>query len=279
MPVIRLKSENNIFTGTGSDMRYNKPKHEYPMHDHEFHEIVLVSRGDANHYINGRVLPMTTGELYFIRNTDVHTYSDFVGETFEYYVLLYETDIVKEMFSYFGFEEKDLFSAELPPKVHLNEAEREALSLRFFELFMLMHDDIPKYRTCSRMLLADVFSDYFLCGDRLSENLPLWLEYACEKMRQPKNFAKGTERFFEICGRKREHCTRTMKKYMGMTPAGYILDLRMKYAASLLASGDMTVGEAAAECGYNSLPHFYELFSKAYGISPGEYRKKYNKVL
>lgn len=281
MSVIHLTNKDHIFTGTGSDMRYNKPKHEFPMHDHEFHEIVFIANGNASHYVNGSILPMTTGDLYFIRNTDIHTYSDFIGETFEYYTLLFETDVIHEMLSFYGMEqaENELLSLPLPPKTHLSDSEREALDLRFSEIFMLMHSDIPKYKVRSRILLTELFSNYFTGKTPAVERYPLWLEYACEKMKLPRNFTKGTERFFEICGRKREHCTRTMKKHMGITPNEYILDLRMKYAASLLSSGDMTVTDAAAECGYNSLPHFYSLFSKTYGISPGEYKKQYNKIL
>ncbi len=278
---ILLTNKTHIFTGVGADMRYNKPKHEFPMHNHEFHEIVFISKGNANHYINGKIFPITTGDLYFIRNTDIHTYSDFVGETFEYYTLLFEKSILSEMTSFFGMEElqTELLSRQMPPKVQLSKAESEITLQRFSEIFLLMHSDIAKFKIGSRLLISELFSNYFASEKKNSDTIPLWLEYACKKMSHPKNFINGTERFFELCGRKREHCTRTMKKHMGITPNDYILDLRMKYAASLLSSGDMTVSEVACECGYNSLPHFYTLFRKCYGISPGDYKNQNSKTM
>lgn len=278
---IRLTDSTHILSGVGADMRYNKSSHEFPVHDHEFHEIVYIVKGNANHYINGKVFPMTTGCLYFIRNTDIHTYSDFIGDSFIYYTLLFEKAAVHEMFSYYGMEkaEAELLSLPLPPEVQLGITAREHMEARFSELFLMMHNNTQTFKTHSRLLLTELVSEYFTESPKSNTHIPLWLEYACEKMQLPKNLIMGTERFFDICGRKREHCTRTMKKHMGITPNEYIQRLRMKYAAVLLSSGDFTVSEVADECGYNSLPHFYELFTKEFGISPGKYKKQNSKPM
>lgn len=262
-------------------MRYNKPRHEYPLHDHEFHEIVYISAGCANHYINGRIFPMNGGYLYFIRNTDVHTYSDFSGENFEYYTLLFEKNVVEEMLDFFGIGKKaeKIFSSALPPEIHLDAANAEKADNRFSEVFMLMHSDTELFRTASRHLLADLFLKYFLKEEKKDGEIPLWLEYAYKKMHNPKNFTAGTERFFEICGRRREHCTRMLKKYYGITPTAYVSELRMKYAAVLLSSGDLTVAQTAYECGYDSIPHFYSMFLSSFGISPGEYRDRNSRTI
>ncbi len=274
MSHIHLTSADHIFTGAGADMRYNKPSHEYPMHDHEFHEIVYVADGNANHYINGKILPMTAGCLYFIRNTDIHTYSDFTGDSFTYYTLLLEKEVVHGMFAYYGMEkaESELMARPLPPEVHLDITERERTESRLSELFLLMHKDKQTFKTRSRLLLTELVSEYFTKRCEKNTGTPFWLEYACEKMRLPKNLTAGSERFFEICGRSREHCTRMMKKHYDISPVGYISDLRMQYAANLLTSSDLTVSEIALECGYASIPHFYALFSEKFEMSPGEYR-------
>ena len=278
---IFLTNKEHIITGAGADMRFNKSKHEYPLHDHEFHEFVLVTDGCANHYINGKIMPMSTGCLYFIRNTDTHTYSDFVGELFEYYTLLFETEVIEEMRKFLGENliDERYFSSPLPPEVHLDKAETERLAGKLSSVFLCMHDDTEKFRTESRLLVIELFSRYFSKKAGSDSEIPLWLEYAYEKMQNPMNFTKGSERFFEICGRRREHCTRMLKKHYGVTPNEYISDLRMKYAASLLSSGDLTVSEIACECGYNSIPHFYGIFQAKFGISPGEYKSEKSRQI
>jgi len=273
---IHLLCTDNIPTSVGVHMRYNKPKHEFPMHDHEFHEIVLVVNGHANHYINGSIVPMNTGDLYFIRNTDIHTYSDFVGDTFEYYTLLLDTSITDELFAFLGkgFLSESLFTSPMPPTLHPDKVEKEALDAKFSTLFLMLNGDEDRFLTETKLLITDIFAKYHADSVTAKNNIPLWLEYAREKMNLPKNFTQGTERFYEICGRSREHCTRMMKKHYGISPNTYVSELRLKYAANLLTSGDLTVSETAIECGYASIPHFYGLFTKRFGLSPKEYRDR-----
>lgn len=143
-------------------MRYNKPKHEFPMHDHEFHEIVLVVNGHANHYINGSIVPMNTGDLYFIRNTDIHTYSDFVGDTFEYYTLLLDTRITDELFAFLGkgFLSESLFTSPMPPTLHPDKVEKEALDAKFSTLFLMLNGDEDRFLTETKLLITDIFAKY-----------------------------------------------------------------------------------------------------------------------
>jgi AraC-like DNA-binding protein len=49
--------------------------------------------------------------------------------------------------------------------------------------------------------------------------------------------------------------------------------LRMAHAARLLAAGALTVRSVAFECGYDDIAHFYRLFKKTHGVSPGQFRR------
>ncbi len=64
------------------------------------------------------------------------------------------------------------------------------------------------------------------------------------------------------------------KSVLGTTPHGLINQRRMRKATILLESTLLTVSEIIDQTGFNSRAHFYELFNKAYGCSPSEYRQK-----
>jgi len=64
------------------------------------------------------------------------------------------------------------------------------------------------------------------------------------------------------------------KSVLGTTPHGLINQRRMRKASILLESTLLTVSEIIDQTGFNSRAHFYELFNKAYGCSPSEYRQK-----
>jgi AraC-like DNA-binding protein len=61
---------------------------------------------------------------------------------------------------------------------------------------------------------------------------------------------------------------------LGTTPHSLINQRRLSKAAILLKSSSMTVSEIIDQTGFTSRTHFYELFNKAYGCSPSDYRGK-----
>ena len=61
---------------------------------------------------------------------------------------------------------------------------------------------------------------------------------------------------------------------MKISPAQYILSLRMVNAQSLLENTEYNIGEIAEIVGYDNPLYFSRVFKKEYGISPVQYRKR-----
>jgi signal transduction histidine kinase/DNA-binding response OmpR family regulator len=68
------------------------------------------------------------------------------------------------------------------------------------------------------------------------------------------------------------------RSVLGATPNGMINQRRLSKAATLLRSTTLTVSEIIDQTGIGSRTHFYELFNKAYGCSPSEYRIKTGEI-
>ena len=66
---------------------------------------------------------------------------------------------------------------------------------------------------------------------------------------------------------------RNFKLYMKISPAQYILSLRMVNAQSLLENTEYNIGEIAEIVGYDNPLYFSRVFKKEYGVSPAQYRK------
>lgn len=64
------------------------------------------------------------------------------------------------------------------------------------------------------------------------------------------------------------------KVIAGTTPHGLINRERIRKAATLLRSTNLTVSEIIYHTGFNSRPYFYDIFNKTFGCSPTEYREK-----
>ena len=62
------------------------------------------------------------------------------------------------------------------------------------------------------------------------------------------------------------------KEFTGVTPAQYILDVRLAIAKNLLRYSKYNVSETAAAVGYTNAFYFSRLFTKHVGVSPSKYK-------
>lgn len=70
------------------------------------------------------------------------------------------------------------------------------------------------------------------------------------------------------------HVNRIFKQAHGMSVSQYIIEERMKLAARLLKSGQLSLGAVSEQVGYKGYSNFNNAFKKFYGCNPSEYLKK-----
>ena len=92
---------------------------------------------------------------------------------------------------------------------------------------------------------------------------------------QLNNTELSVDKIADEVGISRVHLHRKMKELTGQTPHDFIRNIRMKKAASLLASGDMNVSEVMYACGFSNAASFSTVFKKMYGMSPREYMNEH----
>lgn len=63
-----------------------------------------------------------------------------------------------------------------------------------------------------------------------------------------------------------------LRNMLGISPADFIRDVRLKRAAQLLSDTNMPIGEIADRVGYNTHKAFAANFKKMFGVLPSEYR-------
>lgn len=278
MEVKMLDKENHLDMETGCLCRYVRGDTEYfRPHFHNYYEIFLMKKGEALHLINGEECKLSEGELLFIRDFDIHDYRALKGGEFEFINLAFSKETFNSLADYLGdgFPKEKLLTVGMPPSVILSKREKERLFFSMTDLSQADNKSMIKLK--SRMLIALIFNSYFLNFTERSTEIPVWLEITVERMKNPKNFILGASRMYEISGKSREHFSRTLKQYYGVTVSEFINDLRLRYSASLLLTSNLSVVDIGYESGFENISWFYKIFEKKYGTTPYKYRKNRRK--
>lgn len=77
----------------------------------------------------------------------------------------------------------------------------------------------------------------------------------------------------DYVGINRSHLYKVFDQIARQSVSSYILDFRLKKAASLLRNSSAKIGEIANSCGFSEQSYFSNVFQKNYGLSPSQYRK------
>ena len=64
------------------------------------------------------------------------------------------------------------------------------------------------------------------------------------------------------------------KNAMHISPKQYIINKRLEYSKTLLATTPLSITEIAFQCGFSSTSHYIQSFKKATNITPAQYRKQ-----
>nr|WP_240546193.1 helix-turn-helix domain-containing protein [Paenibacillus artemisiicola] len=251
------------------------------MHDHDFYEIFLITKGSVLHLINGRKELLEAGTLCFIRPSDAHCYAGDGNRPVELLNLAFSSRMAEAMFAYVGdgVEAERLLGDPMPPVRQVGAYQTELIKDKLHEITVLPGMRKRQIRAEIRVLTADIFMSCFSGRPDAAPSaaVPEWLVDLANEMRVKENFAEGLPRLYELSGKSPEHLTRVIKKRFGKTPTEWIHDIRLQYAANLLAQTDEAIVSVCMEAGYENLSHFYHLFKERFDCTPAKYRKRNRK--
>lgn len=78
----------------------------------------------------------------------------------------------------------------------------------------------------------------------------------------------------DACRLSRSHFTRAFRDTTGQAPYQWLVALRLERARALLRDTALPLAQVAIACGFSDQSHFTHVFSRALGVSPGNWRRK-----
>jgi AraC family transcriptional regulator, dual regulator of chb operon len=243
-------------------------------HDHDFCEVFWVDEGRGVHLVNGQRRTLEAGLLFLVRPDDAHGFTVEPGQAFRLVNVAFSSATWRDLTGRYGHG--DLLGEPLDAR----ELRLEADGTR--ELGLVANELLGGAR--SRMAIERFLLNLFYLIDvrqnaATPPGAPPWLAAACVAIRNPKHFAKGPSALVRLSGRTPEHVAREARRWLGKTPTDIVNDARAAHAAARLAETDGPILDIALECGLENISHFYRLFRARYGATPGQYRRRHQRVL
>lgn len=241
-------------------------------HYHDFYEIFLVEEGPLLHHINGECETIYPDTMVFVHPEDQHFFSRKDKGSVQFFNLAFAEDQFERAMELAAQCTPEVRELPLLDKVVLPH-ELSRLLLRRMKWLRDVNKWVPlAVQEAEGVTLLAELLVLFTVGSGNTHIVPFWLRKACDAMYQPENLVVGLPRLVELSGKTQEHVTRSMRRYMGQTPSGFINAIRLERVAEALTTTDRPIFDIMLDVGFQNTSHFNKLFKEKYRMSPRKYR-------
>lgn len=255
---------------TRATLATSRPLHR---HDHDFFELIWVQNGRVRHHLRDDTDDLTEGDVLFIRPSDSHALQG-KGEEALVVSVTFHPALIAALAARHPELTGQFFWSTSPAPVRIRRDSRQLADINQAALRLERAD---RTALAAESFLLPLMAALLDQTEALPENAPDWLVAACAAARDPRVFRDGAAGFARVAGRAHPHVSRTVRRYLNLSPSDYINQQRMAFAARRLSGSSDSIAEIAADCGIPNLSHFHKLFRAHHGTTPLHYRKAHQR--
>ena len=260
-------------------------------HNHEHHEIALITAGAAQHRTTTGSHAIRRGSVLAVAPNDVHSFDaisnlQMINCTYLTSYLFYD---VREILSVPGlaqlFFHNTIFSETSRSHIPEWRLDENAMAQCLYELKAIAdersRDDVSAVlvrRTLEKLMLLLHRAYVHAAGTEtieVKEEVKTALEVIEESIAQEKQF--DVSKLACELGFTRDYFARIFRQATGRTPTDYYQHRRVEQACSLLLDANNTATDVAHALGYYDSAHFCKLFKRYRGMSPHTFQRRYGE--
>lgn len=253
---------------------------QYPMFkmkEEHFHigrdEVFYLCSGSRRFFVGCTIYTMSAGDLMYIPSGCLHRteYNDCCSA--ERVVLTFPDNLIPHSEN---FQRETLFHTMKNPEIselldeiflekeNPDEYSEEMQMLLIRRLIIKLLRIPPANSPCT--------SNKFFPAD---EQIQLTAKYINNHFQEKLTLECAAD----YAGFSRTYFSQKFKAVTGFGFNDYLTAVRLRSSVKLLVTTDLSITEIAYSCGFNDSNYFGGVFKRKFGITPREYRKKYNKQL
>ena len=246
------------------------PKRPKSLHDHDFFELFWVQNGTVRHHLSDGVDTLGEGSVLFLRPGQPHGLQGKGDHALVVSLCIHPQTITAMAERHPSLQGNLFWSTSGPVKRHRDIRQLAALNHAALQLEQHANDTLA-----AEAFLLPLCAE--LTATAPAAQTPAWLAAACEAAHDPQVFRAGAAGLVALTGKAHPHVSRMMRRHFGLTPSDYINRIRMAHAARVLTTDSDPVASIATDCGIPNMSHFHKLFRAAYGLTPLQYRQKFQR--
>ena len=232
------------------------------------YQILYVANGKTHFWFDGREEIVSTGHMVLYKPEEIQKYVYYLEDNPEVFWIHFTGRDVKNILAYHGIslDEHVFYCGVLP--------DYKALFRKIIQELQLCRYGYEDY-------IVSLFKDILLLVDRQQHeqkkttgNVQEQIERAAAYFNENYNTKISIDDYAESLHISTNGFIHNFKQYAGMSPAQYILSLRMVNAQSLLERTTYNIKEISEIVGYENPLYFSRVFKKEIGKSPVQYRKE-----
>lgn len=253
------------------------PQPPYPLHTHEFAELVVVFSGSGTHFTETGEQTVTSGDVFIIDGNNAHGFRNL--NDLMLVNILFDPDrlsVPKTELEAIPAVRRQ--SRRIPRRRLRLDGRQLAKTESLIEtLERECREKRTGYRSFAAATFLQIIGHLARCsaerisalpgtGHRLAEAVALLEENPDRRIRM--------DELVEISELSESTLLRRFKKAFGMSPLKYHLSLRIERACELLARPELSITEVSYRSGFSDSNYFSRQFRKVKQRSPREYRRQ-----
>lgn len=232
------------------------------------YQILYVANGKTHFWFDGKEKIVSAGHMVLYKPEEIQKYVYYLEDNPEVFWIHFTGSDVKNILAYHGIslDEHVFYCGVLPD---------------YKTLFRKIIQELQLCRYGYEDYIASLFNDILLLVDRQQHeqkkttgNVQEQIERAAAYFNENYNTKISIDDYAESLHISTNWFIHNFKQYAGMSPAQYILSLRMVNAQSLLERTTYNIKEISEIVGYENPLYFSRVFKKEIGKSPAQYRKE-----
>ncbi|OGV38399.1 MAG: hypothetical protein A2020_15185 [Lentisphaerae bacterium GWF2_45_14] len=278
--------KSSLLSGADEILKIHRMSPQSPagLHSHEFHELVLITRGRGIHFTEEERYQIRAGDMFLIWPGRPHGYAE--TEKLELINILYmpeqlnfpDLDLKSQSGYYAFFELEPRLRREHSFKSRLRLSELELLEAE--NIIWQIERELEGKKGAFHYMAASFFMSFrgmvarWYSGQKSLHSRKL-LELASLMSFINRNFEKplSIDILASKAGMSISTLSRTFRRAFAYSPMEYVIRKRIARACELLSASNLTISEIASKTGFSDSNFFSRQFRKVKGISPREFRK------